>query len=689
MRAHQFQSISMPRVARYPEIGNHVKILKKHTPTDIQNAHFRAAAAADLLTCEVVRVDIQRHADQPRLDRRIATLRFPPSPAESICEFVALASKCQLLDVQPPPPVVAPALRDVIQAVADAFNQVLGHREDDQVPVDDGSDSGDEVEEEQVPAHVAAPREGWLQELCTVDGRGESLAHPHTATHLKRFEGSEPIDFFLHFLPVAFIQRELIPCINGALPPGAQLSYTEFLAWIGVMIRLCMFSVPEDVFWALPLGVETAAVMEPKRFHAIWKALQGQAVAHVLAGHPEADPHRHVAPFLAAFNERMLEAVAAGQSLCLDESMLAWLGKRWLLDGWVTHLNKPIPFGYEFKVVACPRTHWFLHMELCASARNTYTVQQPHYSPERGRRVAQILRMCQPWFATGRTMTMDSGFGSPLAAALLMHHGLYSVMMTKKTAHWPQYVPNDLLSFLEEEPDSIAGLKKRIEIERGVSHIVHITLHRSAKPRVYIHTAHVATRVSTKFPMYHLVGSGASRRLELREVQPPEVGMHYSATRSAVDAGNKERVSPATPLYDAVRCNHPVPKVFLFILSVIETNAKLAWAQGTHPAQPHWHFFREKLSKSLVFMEVAERVRRDPRGGNAGVIISHALKKFSSFTAQESLAVWGNNPPQRKRKRCTECHISATTCCVCSMNSAVCINCFPMHVRHCVSQDDN
>jgi hypothetical protein len=49
--------------------------------------------------------------------------------------------------VQPPPPVVAPALRDVIQAVADAFNEVLGHREDDQIPVDDGSDSGDEVEE--------------------------------------------------------------------------------------------------------------------------------------------------------------------------------------------------------------------------------------------------------------------------------------------------------------------------------------------------------------------------------------------------------------------------------------------------------------------------------------------------------------------------------------------------------------
>jgi hypothetical protein len=45
---------------------------------------------------------------------------------------------------------------------------------------------------------------------------------------LKRLEGSEPIDYLLHFLPA-----ELIPCINGALPPGAQLSYTEFLTmWL-------------------------------------------------------------------------------------------------------------------------------------------------------------------------------------------------------------------------------------------------------------------------------------------------------------------------------------------------------------------------------------------------------------------------------------------------------------------------
>jgi len=275
---------------------------------------------------------------------------------------------------------------------------------------------------------------------------------------------------------------------------------------------------------------------------------------------------------------------------------------------------------------------------------------------------------------------MDSGFGSPLAAALLMQHGLFSVMMTKKTAHWPQYVPSNLLSYLPEEADSIAGLKKRIPVERGVSHFVHITMHRSAKPRVYIHTAHVATRVPNPFPMYHLVGSGDARRLELRQVQPPEVGVQYSRTRSAVDAGNKERVTPPVPLSEALHCNHPVPKVFLFILAVIETNAKLAWAQGQRPDKPHWHYFREKLAKGLLFMQVQERVRRGQGAASAEHVVSHAIKRFLSFTPAEITAVWGNNPPDRKRLRCSECHHVATTCCVCSTNAGLCIKCFPKHV---------
>jgi len=668
----------MPRVVRYPEIGNHVKIQKKYVPTDLQNAHFAAAAATDWLTCEVLRLDIQRHGEFARLDRRLATLRHPPNPEVCICEFVCLASKCEILAQQPAPPAPVPVqpadARAVLFAVADAFNQVLGHIADEDVEVE-SDDSASDAELEP----MVAPRDGWDEDLCTIDGRDDQRP-AFGPTRLQAFEGDTPFDYFKHFLPEQFFQSHLLPLLNAAMPAGSHVEYAELLAWIGTLIRLAMFSVPEDVFWDLPIGHETSAVMSRVRFHSIWKALQQQLASEVMAGHPAADPHRHVAPLLQAFNERMFQAVVAGENLCLDESMLAWFGKRWLLDGWVTHDAKPIKFGFEFKVVACPRTHLFLHMELCSSKRNTYVENRPFYSSLRGRRIAQILRMCQPWFASGRTMTMDSGFGSPLAAALLKQHGLFSVMMTKKTAHWPQWVPNDLLERLPAEADSIAGIKKRIPVERGVDHMVHITMHRSAKPRVYIHTSHVATRVPIPYPMYHQVGSGAARILELRQVQPPEVGQHYSRTRSAVDAGNKERVSPATPLSESIHCIHPVSKVFLFIIGVIETNAKLAWAQGQLPSKPHWHHFREKLSSGLLFMHIQQRVVRRQGQPIAEAVVSHAIKRYSDFSVAEMSAVWGDSQPVRRRKICSECTKAATSCCICSRNVGLCVQCFPDHM---------
>jgi hypothetical protein len=115
-------------------------------------------------------------------------------------------------------------VRELFLQVADAFNEVLGHVADEQVEVEASEDSGEEVEEEPVPSEVVAPRDGWVEELCTVDGRGEGADHPHAATHLNRFEGDDPFDYFIHFMPAAFIQGHLLPCINAALAAGAQLS---------------------------------------------------------------------------------------------------------------------------------------------------------------------------------------------------------------------------------------------------------------------------------------------------------------------------------------------------------------------------------------------------------------------------------------------------------------------------------
>ena len=47
--------------------------------------------------------------------------------------------------------------------------------------------------------------------------------------------------------PVLSAKPHLLPLIKVALPADAYVDYAEFLAWIGVLVRLVMLSVPGDV----------------------------------------------------------------------------------------------------------------------------------------------------------------------------------------------------------------------------------------------------------------------------------------------------------------------------------------------------------------------------------------------------------------------------------------------------------
>lgn len=69
--------------------------------------------------------------------------------------------------------------------------------------------------------------------------------------------------------------------------------------------------------------------------------------------------------------------------------------------------------------------------------------------------------------------------------------------------------------------------------------------------------------------------------------------------------------------------------------------------------------------------------------------LDHAVKWYSSFTAPEIAAVWGDDHPHksrkgdrphRLRKSCTECKKLASSCCICSSARGLCIDCFPAHV---------
>jgi hypothetical protein len=143
------------------------------------------------------------------------------------------------------------------------------------------------------------------------------------------FRVDAPYDHFGHFLPSLFIRDSLIPLINTAFSEEHHVTLHEFHAWLAVLIAKTQWCVPDDVFWALPIGTRLSAIMDPKRFGFIWKAMDPTRAAW---GDP-ADPHRHVTPIIEAlFNARMQEQFKAGRDLCLDESVLLWLGKVYLMD---------------------------------------------------------------------------------------------------------------------------------------------------------------------------------------------------------------------------------------------------------------------------------------------------------------------------------------------------------------------
>jgi len=89
-----------------------------------------------------------------------------------------------------------------------------------------------------------------------------------------------------------------------------------------------------------------------------------------------------------------------------------------------------------------------MQLELCGSEKNKYVERKKFFAEVGSRKIAQIVRLLEPWFGTGRNVTADSGFGSPMAVAILRENGLFANMMIKKARYWPQYVPNDVIDRL-------------------------------------------------------------------------------------------------------------------------------------------------------------------------------------------------------------------------------------------------
>jgi hypothetical protein len=654
------------------KVGDSVKLFQKNIHVTARSEHFRDLKAGEYIVVRVKQIDFR---GEGRQKQSYSTVVYPAVIAEGgsvVWEGITKTKNCLFL-APANDAANAPGLHD---APAAAGNDNLDHA------VSSGESDRDDSSDDDVAA-ASNPRDGWDWSPCTIDGGAvpEAWSRPSTILLPDDFDRDSAFEYFQHFLFSEFIKESLLPLVNSAFRESEVVVANELFGWFAVLIAKAQWGVPDEVFWHLPIGQKLSAVMDHKRFIAIWKAMDPMRATWGTA----ADPHRHVTPIIEAFNARMLACFRAGKELCLNESMMLWLGKVYLMDGWVVHPRKPDPKGYEFKAVADVHTSILLHLELCGSETNTFTKLKEFFAATQSLRCAQVLRMCKPWFNTGRTVTADSGFGSPMAVALLREHGLFSNMMVKKSRYWPQHVPNDILERLPGEFDSVISCSKFIETPSKQSFKVNLTAHRDMAPRLYCHTMGVSTPHTEKILMYKRIGKKDRTVLELREVQPPQIGMHYRGTRNAVDVANDHRKHPATELVQAVHCATPQHKTLLFILACIECNAKLAW-QDLNPSNAgDWWTFRTLLVDKLIHIASEQASRRRKRDEPTPEVARHHLVYVSQWSDRDKELMWPKGLPAHLRGRCSLCDRIVRSVCNCSRTTWLCDrNCFPEHVSKCL-----
>jgi hypothetical protein len=349
------------------KVGDTAKLFHKNIHVAARSKHFKELKADEFI---VVRVKQIGERGEGRQKQSYSTVVYPAVVEDGgSVVWEGITKTKNLLFLSPADDSgAAPGLAAAPAAAANA---------DPDHDVSDGHSSRQDSSDGE-GSGPSGPRDGWEWSPCTIDGGAvpEAWSSPPTLVLPDNFDKASPFAYFEIFLFNDFIKNSLLPLVNSAFSEADAVLPNELFGWFAVLIAKAQWGVPDEVFWNLPIGHKLSAVMDHKRFVAIWKAMDPTRATWGNA----ADPHRHVTPIIEAFNARMLECFRAGKELCLDESMLLWLGKVYLMDGWVVHPRKPDPKGYEFKAMADVATSLLLRLELCCSESNPFSKQKEFFA---------------------------------------------------------------------------------------------------------------------------------------------------------------------------------------------------------------------------------------------------------------------------------------------------------------------
>ena len=257
-------------------------------------------------------------------------------------------------------------------------------------------------------------------------------------------------NLFELFFFTPFVKNVIIPQTNNRLEANGfhrDLSYGEFLQWIGVWLLMSTLHGPDRAaFWSLTdinrfhgAPWRLGDLMSQKRFDAILRS-----IFYTVQEKPAyRDKFWEVRQMIVAWNDNMAEKFTPSWVSCLDESMSPWTNK-YTCPGWMFVPRKPHPFGNEYHSVCCSMSGimWGIELVEGKDAPRAAAHPKPKHN-NHGNTVGLLLHILQPIFTKGYIVVLDSGFRVLKGIVELKKRGVYASALIKKRRYWPKYIKGD------------------------------------------------------------------------------------------------------------------------------------------------------------------------------------------------------------------------------------------------------
>lgn len=242
------------------------------------------------------------------------------------------------------------------------------------------------------------------------------------------------LEYFKTFFPVFFIDQILTATNRNLRASGkGEMSTDEFWKFVGVIISLAVKTDPLEVLFKrspstsiLRVSPNLSQFMSLGRYLHICQAL---AFGGTRPSADKTEAFWEVQPLVDAFNKCRRDHFEPGSKLCVDESRFSWRGRdQDIADGgapFVSHeKRKPDNLAIEVKNVADVETGILLQLEFVS---NKYEMRTREFVQQFNAGTGYLLRLCKPYFGSGRTVLGDSYFASVMAAVALRQYGLFFI----------------------------------------------------------------------------------------------------------------------------------------------------------------------------------------------------------------------------------------------------------------------